>query len=112
MELYELFLNAQKLVLKYMQKDTDGIFSQFRRKLEAPPWIITVAITINDVVVSMACRASETVFLIASANDIAPLRPEIGTPKVNKFIDLLEIFFVSYLQRKAYVGSSTKSLVF
>lgn len=30
----------------------------------------------TDVVVSMACRASDTVFRIASANDIAPLSPE------------------------------------
>lgn len=39
--------------------------------------MMTVNITINDVVVNIACRASETVFLIAKANDIAPLRPEI-----------------------------------
>lgn len=33
-------------------------------------------ITMTDVVVSMACRASDTVLRIASANDIAPLSPE------------------------------------
>lgn len=53
-----------------------GIFSQFSRKLDAPPWMMTVAITISEVVVSIACRASDTVFRMARANDIAPLRPK------------------------------------
>lgn len=54
---------------------TYGILSQFKSLLVAPPCIITVNITIKEVVVNIACRASETVFLIAKAKDIAPLRP-------------------------------------
>jgi hypothetical protein len=41
----------------------------------APPCIITVIITINEVVVNIACRASDTVFRIANAKDIAPRKP-------------------------------------
>lgn len=55
--------------------ETYGICRNFKRKFEAPPCVITVTITISDVVVSIACLASETVFRIASANDIAPRRP-------------------------------------
>lgn len=56
---------------------TYGILNQFNKGIVAPPWIITVAITINEVVVSIACRASDTVLRMANANDIAPLKPTI-----------------------------------
>lgn len=54
---------------------TYGIFSQLRRKLDAPPWQITVTITIIDVVVNIACRASDTVLRNARLNDMAPRNP-------------------------------------
>lgn len=54
---------------------TYGIWKNLSKKFVAPPCVITVTITINDVVVSMACRASETVLRMASANDMAPLKP-------------------------------------
>lgn len=63
------------IVKRQIIKFPYGICNQFSKKLEAPPWTITVIITINDVVVNMACRASDTVFRIAKANDIAPLSP-------------------------------------
>lgn len=63
---------------------TYGIFNQFNRKLDAPPCITTVNITINDVAVSIVCLASETVFLIAKANDMAPRRPIIKTLNLNE----------------------------
>lgn len=53
------------------------MLSQFSKKLDAPPCTMTVTITIIDVVVSMACLASDTVFRIANANDMAPLKPLI-----------------------------------
>lgn len=43
-----------------------------------PPQIITVTITIIEVVESIVCLATEKVFRIASANAIAPLRPEMN----------------------------------
>lgn len=51
------------------------MLSQFSRKFEAPPCTITVTITITEVVVSIACLASDTVFRMASAKDMAPRRP-------------------------------------
>lgn len=53
-----------------------GILKYARACEAAPPWSTTVAITISEVVVNMACRASDTVLRIANANDIAPRRPE------------------------------------
>lgn len=55
---------------------TYGIWNQYKRCRAAPPCIITVIITINEVVVSIVCLASDKVFLIANANDIAPRNPE------------------------------------
>ena len=46
-----------------------------RSCIVAPPWTITVMITMSDVVVSIACRASDTVFRMANAKDMAPRRP-------------------------------------
>lgn len=40
-----------------------------------PPCMMTVNMTMREVVVSIACRASDIVFLIASAKDIAPRKP-------------------------------------
>lgn len=57
--------------------ETYGILNQVRSCIVAPPWIITVNITIIDVVVNIAFLASDTVFRIASAKDIAPRRPGI-----------------------------------
>lgn len=54
---------------------TYGICKNFSKKFEAPPCVITVTITMSDVVVNIACRASDTVFRIAKANDIAPRKP-------------------------------------
>lgn len=53
-----------------------GICRNLSKKFEAPPCVITVTITINDVVVNIVCRASDTVFRIANAKDIAPLNPK------------------------------------
>lgn len=69
------------------------MLSQFSRKLDAPPCTMTVTITIIDVVVSIACLASETVFRIANANDMAPLKPTMQTEiiiyaSINKQIKL------------------------
>lgn len=66
---------------------TYGIFSQLRRKLDAPPWHITVTITIIDVVVNIACRASDTVLRNARLKDIAPRRPAKNS-MCWKFIDI------------------------
>lgn len=41
----------------------------------APPCTITVTITMRDVVVNIACLASDTVLRIARANDMAPRKP-------------------------------------
>uniref|UniRef100_A0A1A9Z427 Uncharacterized protein n=1 Tax=Glossina pallidipes TaxID=7398 RepID=A0A1A9Z427_GLOPL len=57
--------------------ETYGIFSQLSKKFAAPPWMMTVKITIKEVAVSMVWRASDKVFLIAKANDIAPRSPKI-----------------------------------
>lgn len=54
---------------------TYGICKNFSKKFEAPPCVITVTITMSDVVVSIACRASDTVFRMANANDMAPRNP-------------------------------------
>lgn len=43
----------------------------------APPCSTTVAMTINEVVVNIACRASDTVLRMAKAKDIAPRKPGI-----------------------------------
>lgn len=53
------------------------MLSHLSRFIEAPPCIITVMITIRDVVVNIACLASDLVFLIAKAKDMAPLKPRI-----------------------------------
>lgn len=56
---------------------TYGTFSQFSNGIVEPPWTMTVAITINEVVVSIACLASDKVFRIAKAKETAPLSPTI-----------------------------------
>lgn len=59
-----------------MSRSTYGTLNQFNKGIVAPPWIITVVITINEVVVNIAWRASDTVLRIANANDIAPRKPK------------------------------------
>lgn len=54
---------------------TYGTFNQFSNGIVEPPWMMTVAITINDVVVNIACLASDRVFRIARAKETAPLSP-------------------------------------
>lgn len=68
--------------LPYLKRNTHGIWNQFNRFIVAPPWIITVIITISEVVVSIACLCSDRVFRIANAKDIAPLRPK----RIEEFI--------------------------
>lgn len=52
-----------------------GILNHVRSCIVAPPCTITVTITINDVVVNIACLASDTVLRIAKAKDMAPRKP-------------------------------------
>lgn len=59
------------------KRSSHGISSQLRTCRVAPPCRITVTITIREVVVSIACLTSDAVFRMASANDMAPLRPAI-----------------------------------
>jgi hypothetical protein len=54
---------------------TYGILNHVRSCIVAPPCTITVTITISEVVVSIACLASDTVLRIARANDMAPRKP-------------------------------------
>lgn len=54
---------------------THGILNQLKNCVVAPPWKITVNITIKLVVVSIACLASDTVFLMARAKLMAPRNP-------------------------------------
>jgi hypothetical protein len=51
------------------------MLNQLRNCDAAPPWNMTVNMTMRLVVVSMACLASDTVFLIARAKLIAPRKP-------------------------------------
>lgn len=53
----------------------------------APPCTITVTMTISDVVVNIACLASDTVLRIARANDMAPRKPakQIESPEPQNF---------------------------
>ncbi|KAI9578579.1 hypothetical protein GQX74_009153 [Glossina fuscipes] len=53
------------------------MYRQLSKKFAAPPWMMTVNITIKEVAVSIVWRASDKVFLIAKANDIAPRSPKI-----------------------------------
>lgn len=52
-----------------------GILNHVRSCIVAPPCTITVTITISEVVVNIACLASDTVLRIARANDMAPRKP-------------------------------------
>ncbi len=61
------------------KSNTNGILNQFNRGMVAPPWIMTVAMTIKDVVVNIICLASDIVLRMASAKDIAPLKPTTET---------------------------------
>lgn len=54
---------------------TYGILNHVRSCIVAPPCTITVTMTISDVVVNIACLASDTVLRIARANDMAPRKP-------------------------------------
>ena len=62
--------------------NTYGILNQYSKCKEAPPCTITVIITINEVVVNIACLTSETVLRIAKANDIAPRKPNKKIMKI------------------------------
>lgn len=57
------------------------MFNHVRSCIVDPPCTITVNITIRDVVVNIAWRASDTVLRIARANDMAPRRPAIKKPQ-------------------------------
>jgi hypothetical protein len=52
-----------------------GILNQVRSCIVAPPCTITVTMTISDVVVNIACLASDIVLRIARAKDMAPRKP-------------------------------------
>lgn len=67
-------------------RSTHGIFSHFSMLSVAPPCMMTVVMTIMEVVVSIAWRASDTVFLIAKAKDMAPLNPEKSFAVFRKMI--------------------------
>lgn len=54
---------------------TYGILNHVRSCIVAPPCTITVTMTISEVVVNIACLASDTVLRIARANDMAPRKP-------------------------------------
>lgn len=76
---------------------TYGIFKKFNKKFDAPPCVITVTITINDVVVSIACRASDTVFLIAVIKHVTKKNYHLAhlnkAIKCKKFIYTINIPF-------------------
>lgn len=74
-----------------------------------PPQNSTVTMTITSVVVKMSCLSLDWVFLIASANAIAPLKPEKKRQQVKPKIN---IHYQSNLQTQACAGNGIQFFLY